>query len=166
MNAFNKDPIFISLVLVTALSLLGSKFEMLGSFQCQLLPTLTFLAFQPQNNLTGGLSLLVEDGLSLTSESHLLRIITTLSLSEIRRLTSLVLCYLMNSVLAALLRCAESFTLFWNIDHGRNGLFDGGGLNALEKIKFTNGEFSHRRNSANCPPVHLQYYERIRVTIY
>jgi len=91
------------LVLMTSLGLLSSKLEVLGSFQGQLLLGLALLTFKTDYNLTSGLCLLVENGLGLSSESHLLGIITTLSLSEVRSFSSLVLGDLVHSVLAALL---------------------------------------------------------------
>lgn len=90
---------------------------MLGSLQTQLLLGLTFLTFQTQDNLTGGLSLLVEDGLGLSTESHLLGIVTPLSLCEIRRLSSLVLSHLVGSVLLALTRTV-GLAFFGDIYHG------------------------------------------------
>lgn len=79
-----------------------SEFEVLGPFQAQLLLRLTCLAFQPEYDLTCRLGLLVEDGLCLSTESHLLRVVTSLPLCEIRRFAGLVLCDLVHGVLLAL----------------------------------------------------------------
>jgi hypothetical protein len=109
--------LFLDLILMTSLSLLSSKLEMLGSLQSQLLLGLTLLTFKTDDNLTGGLCFLVEDGLGLSSESHLLRVITTLSLSEVGSFSGLVLGDLVNTVLAALLSLTVSFTFLWYINH-------------------------------------------------
>jgi len=105
------------LILVTSLSLLSSKLEMLSSLQSQLLLGLTFLAFKPNYNLTGSLSLLVEDGLSLSSESHLLGVITTLSLGEIGGFSGLVLGDLVYLMLTALSALAVGVTFLRYINH-------------------------------------------------
>merc|ERR1719326_462108 len=97
--------------------LLCSEFEVLSSLQSQLLLGLAFLTFQPDDNLTGCLCFLVKDGLSLPTKSHLLRVITTLSLGEVGRLTGLVLCDLVRLVVAALLSSTESFAFLWYINH-------------------------------------------------
>jgi len=102
---------------VTTLSLLGTKLEMLGSLQSQMLLGLTFLALQPQNNLTGGLGLLVKHGLGLSSKSHLLGVVTTLSLGEVRSLSGLVLGDLVVLVLTALFTSAVGLTFLGYIHH-------------------------------------------------
>jgi len=104
------------LILVTRCCCLLSKFEVLGSLVAQLLLGLTFLTFQTEDDLTCGLGLLVEDGLGLSSESHLLGIITSLSLSEVRRLSGLVLSDLVKGVLLTL-SGTVSPAFFWNIHH-------------------------------------------------
>ena len=71
-----------SLVLVTGLLLLGSKLEMLGTLDAQLLLALAFLTFHTKHNLTRSLGLLVKDGLCLTTETHLLRVVTTTDILE------------------------------------------------------------------------------------
>ncbi len=55
---------------------------MLGSLDGKLLLYLTLLALKTKGDLLGGLSFLVEDGLSLTSETLLLGIVTTLTCSR------------------------------------------------------------------------------------
>lgn len=112
----------MTLVLVTRCSSLLSKFEVLGSLKAQLLLGLARLALQTQNNLTGSLGLLVEDGLGLSSKSHLLRVVTSLPLRKVGSLAGLVLCYLVNGVLLAL-SGTVSLALFRNIHHFEEYLF-------------------------------------------
>ena len=81
-----------------------SKFEVLGSLEAQLLLGLTFFTFETKNDLTRGLCLLVEDGLGLPTETHLLGIITSLSLRKVRGFPGLVLGDLVEGVLLALTR--------------------------------------------------------------
>jgi hypothetical protein len=90
---------------------------MLGSLDTQLLLGLAFLTFKTKDNLTGSLSLPVKDGLGLSTETHLLGIVTPFALCEIRRLTRLILSYLVGGVLLALTGTV-SLTFFWNIHHG------------------------------------------------
>ena len=56
------------------------QFEVLASLQRQLLLGLALGALQSQHNLLGGLGLLVEDGLGLTTVTALLPVVTTLTL--------------------------------------------------------------------------------------
>lgn len=102
---------------MTGLCLLSSKLKVLGSLQSQLLLGLTLLTFKTDNNLTGCLCLLVEDGLGLSSESHLLGVITTLSLSKVGSLSSLVLGDLVYLMLFALTSSTESFAFLWYVNH-------------------------------------------------
>lgn len=106
-----------SLILVTSFGLLGSKLEVLSSLQGQLLLDFACLAFQSKNNFTSCLGLFVENGLSLSTISHLLRVVTTLSLSEVRSLSSLVLSDLVHLVFTALLSGAESSSFLWYVNH-------------------------------------------------
>lgn len=99
------------------LGLLGTELEVLGTLKSQMLLGLTFLALQTKDDLTCGLGLLVEDGLGLTSETHLLAIVTTLSLGEVRGLSGLVLGHLVGLVLAALLAGAVSLTFLGYVNH-------------------------------------------------
>ena len=64
------------------------------------------LALQTEHDLLGGLSLLVEDGLGLTTITALLTIVTPLTLSVQASLSSLVLGDLVQGVLLALLALA------------------------------------------------------------
>ena len=102
---------------MSSLLLLGTQLKVLGTLQSQMLLGLTLLTFQTKNDLTGGLGLLVEHGLGLTSETHLLGIVTTLSLGEVRGLTGLVLGDLVGLVLSALLAGAEGFAFFGYVNH-------------------------------------------------
>ena len=106
----------MNLVLVTRCSGLLSKLEVLGSFEAQLLFSLTFLTFQTQNNLTGSFGLLVENGFGLSTKSHLLRVVTSLPLSEIGSLARLVLCHLVEGVLLAL-SSTIGLSFFRNVHH-------------------------------------------------
>ena len=105
------------LILVTRICLLGTELEVLGTLESQVLLRLTLLALQTKDDLTSCLGLLVEDWLGLTSETHLLGIVTTLSLGEVRSLSCLVLCDLVDLVLTALLAGAISLTFFGYVNH-------------------------------------------------
>lgn len=59
---------------------------MLAALQGELELGLALDALQPQDNLLGGLSLLVEDRLGLTTITGLLSVVTSLSLREQRGL--------------------------------------------------------------------------------
>ena len=107
----------LSLVLVTTLNLLGTELEMLSSLEGKLLLGLALLAFQTEDDLTGGLGLLVEDGLGLTTETHLLGVVSALALGEVRGLAGLVLGDLVRLVLLALLAGAERIALLWYVNH-------------------------------------------------
>ncbi len=100
---------------MTSLCLLSSKLKVLGSLQNHLLLGLTLLTFETDNNLTGSLCLLVKDGLGLSSESHLLGVITTFSLIKVGSLSSLVLGDLVWPVLPAL--AAIGVPGLWDIHH-------------------------------------------------
>lgn len=56
------------------------KLEVLAALQSQLLLGLAGSALETQDNLLGGLGLLVEDGLGLTTVTTLLPVVTTLTL--------------------------------------------------------------------------------------
>lgn len=58
------------------------QLEVLASFQGELCLGLAHGALQPQNDFLGGLGLLSEDRLGLTTVTALLTIVTTLTLSE------------------------------------------------------------------------------------
>mgnify|MGYP000971216139 CR=1 FL=1 len=62
------------------------QLEVLASLQGQLVLGLADSALQSEHNLLGGLGLLVEDGLGLTTVTALLAVVTTLTLREQRGL--------------------------------------------------------------------------------
>mmetsp|Transcript_13448 Transcript_13448/g.20227 ORF Transcript_13448/g.20227 Transcript_13448/m.20227 type:complete len:119 (-) Transcript_13448:70-426(-) len=97
--------------------LLFSKLEVLCALDAQLLLSLAFLALKTECDLLGGLGLFVKNGLGLTTETHLLVVVPSLTLSEVGSLASLVLGNLMKSVLTALLAFAESLSLLRNVNH-------------------------------------------------
>lgn len=96
--------------------LVTTKLEVLATLQCQLCLRLARCAFQSQHNLLCGLCLLVENGFCLTTITGLFSIITTLSLSEQRSLSSLVLSDLVLGVLSAILAFAVSASGLWDVD--------------------------------------------------
>lgn len=89
---------------------------MLASLQGQLQLGLALDALQPQDDLLGGLGLLVEDRLCLTTITALLPVITSLTLGEQGGLASLVLGDLVLGVLAALLALAVGVSGLGNVD--------------------------------------------------
>lgn len=58
------------------------KLEVLAALQRKLLLGLASSALKTKDNLLGGLGLLVEDGLGLTTITALLPVVTTLTLGE------------------------------------------------------------------------------------
>lgn len=107
---------------MTTCCLLGSQLEVLGSLQAKLLSCLACLAFKSQDNLTCRLCLFVKDGLGLSTESHLLGVVTALSLCKVGGLSGLVLCDLVDSVLLALAGTV-SLAFFRDVHHFYNCLF-------------------------------------------
>lgn len=77
-------------------------------------------AYQPKDDLLGGLRLLVEDGLSLTTVTGLLAVVTAFTLRERGSLAGLVLGDLVEGVLVALSPLAVGLPGLGNVDH-----FDG-----------------------------------------
>jgi len=102
---------------VTTLGLLGTELKVLSSLEGKLLLGLAFLAFQTEDNLTGGLGLLVENRLGLTTETHLLGVVSALALGEVRGLAGLVLGDLVHLVLLALLAGAVGLALLRYVHH-------------------------------------------------
>jgi hypothetical protein len=96
--------------------LVTTKLEVLASLQRQLELGLALDTLQSKDNLLGGLGLLVEDGLGLTTVTGLLAVISTLTLGEQGGLSSLVLGNLVLGVLAALLALAVGVTGLGNVD--------------------------------------------------
>lgn len=99
------------------LLLVTTQFEVLASLQRKLSLGLANDTFQSQDDLLGSLSLLVENGLGLTTVTGLLTVVTSLTLGEERSLTRLVLSNLVLGVLAALLTLAVSLSSLGNVDH-------------------------------------------------
>ena len=77
---------------------------MFGSLEAQLLLGLTLFTFETKDDLTCGLCFLVKDGLGLSTETHLLRVVSSLSLSKVGCLSGFVLGDLVEGVLLALTR--------------------------------------------------------------
>ena len=102
---------------MTSLSLLGTQLKVLGPLQGQMLLSLASLTFQTKHNLTSSLGLFVEDGLGLTTETHLFGVVTTLSLSKVGSLAGLVLSDLVGLVLTAFLASTVCFAFFGYVHH-------------------------------------------------
>ena len=102
--------------LVTGL-LLVSELEVLAALEDVLDDLLAASASELEDNLLGGLGLLVEDGLGLTTISGLLTVVTALTLGEETGLASLVLDDLELLVLVASGGAAEHLLLLGELDH-------------------------------------------------
>lgn len=100
------------------LLLVTTQLEVLASLQGELSLGLADNTLQSQHNLLGGLGLLVEDGLGLTTETTLLTVVSSLTLGEKGSLTGLVLGHLVLGVLAALLALAVSLSGLGNVNWG------------------------------------------------
>ena len=74
--------------------LLLAELEVLAPLDLELLLGLARLALQSKHDLFGRLRLLVEDGLRLAAEAHLLRVVPSLALREVTGLAGLVLRHL------------------------------------------------------------------------
>merc|ERR1719445_1243245 len=92
---------------LSLLLLLASELEMLATLDGHLVLALAISALQTEDDLLGGLGLLSEDGLGLTSVSLLLAIVTPLALGLERVLAFLVLRDLVQGVFSALGSGAE-----------------------------------------------------------
>lgn len=101
---------------LTLLLFLTTQFEVLTSLQSQLGLGLASDTFQSQHDLFGGLGLLVENWLGLTTETGLFTVITSLTLGEQGSLTSLVLGNLVLSVLTAVLTLTVGLSGLWNVN--------------------------------------------------
>merc|ERR1719183_2626949 len=97
--------------------LLLAELEVLAPLDLELLLGLARLALEPQHDLFGRLRLLVEDGLRLAAEAHLLRVVPSLALREVTGLAGLVLRHLVDLVLAAFLVLAVGLAFFRDVDH-------------------------------------------------
>lgn len=78
---------------------------------------LTLDTLQSQNDLLSSLCLSTEDRFGLTTETSLLTVITSLTLSEQGSLTSLVLSNLVLGVLTAVLTLAIGLSGLWNVNY-------------------------------------------------
>lgn len=112
---------------MTSLLLLGTQLKVLRPLQGQMLLGLALLTFQTKDNLPGSLGLLVEHGLSLTTETHLLGIVTTLSLGEVGGFPGLVLGDLVDLVLTAFLAGTVSLAFLGYVNHFEESVLDNGG---------------------------------------
>jgi len=88
----------------------------LATLERKLCLGLACCALQSQDNLLGGLGLLVEDRLGLTTVTGLLTVVTTLTLGEEGGLASLVLGDLVLGVLLAVSALAVSAASLGNVD--------------------------------------------------
>lgn len=102
---------------LSLLLLITTKFEVLASLQCELELSLALGAFETENDLLGGLSLLVENLLGLTTVTSLLTVVSSLTLGIEGSLTGLVLGDLVLSVLSALLALAVGSSSLWNVHY-------------------------------------------------
>ena len=116
-NKPNIPPQFVYLILMSALYLLGSQFEMLGPLNSQLFLRFTLLTLQPEHNFPCCLSLLVKHGFGLTTETHLLRVVTAFSLGEVRCFTGFVLGYFHDLMLSTFFAGAECSAFFRDVYH-------------------------------------------------
>jgi hypothetical protein len=96
--------------------LVTTKLEVLAALESELLLGLAGSALEAEDNLLGGLGLLVEDGLGLTTVTALLPVVTALTLGVQRGLASLVLGDLVLGVLVALPALAVGPAGFGNVD--------------------------------------------------
>lgn len=101
---------------LTLLLLVTTQLEVLTSLQSQLSLGLAVDTLQSQNDLLGGLGLLVENWLGLTTETRLLTVVSSLTLGEQGSLTSLVLGNLVLGVLLAQLTLTVSLSELWNVN--------------------------------------------------
>ena len=83
--------------------LISTNLKMFASLDCVLGNMFATLALQPQHNLFGSFSLLMENGLCLSTITGLFPIITTLSLGSQTILALLILCNLVQGVFPAFL---------------------------------------------------------------
>lgn len=98
------------------LLLVTTQLKVLTSLQSQLGLGLADNTLQSQDNLLGGLSLLVEDWLGLTTVTALLTVVSSLTLGKQGSLTSLVLGDLVLGVLLAVLALAVGSSGFWDVN--------------------------------------------------
>ena len=112
----NTHAILLELESLTLLLLVTTQFKVLASLERKLELGLALDALETKNDLLGGLGLLVENLLGLTTITALLTVVTTLTLSVKGGLTSLVLSDLVLGVLAARLVGTESSSGLRNVN--------------------------------------------------
>ena len=95
--------------------LFSTNLKVLATLDGMHMSGLATLALQVQHNLLGGLCLFMENWLGLSSETSLLFVVTTLSLSVQGGLTSLVLGHLVHGVLLAIRALAIGLFSLWNV---------------------------------------------------
>lgn len=117
VTVYNNIIILLELQSLALLLLVTTQLEVLTSLQRQLSLGLADNTLQSQDDLLGGLSLLVENWLGLTTETGLLSVISSLTLSEQGSLTSLVLGNLVLGVLTALLTLTVGLSSFWDVNY-------------------------------------------------
>jgi hypothetical protein len=105
----------IELKMTSTYLFLLSELESLATLKWEHSLAFALGALDLQDDLLGGLGLLSEDGLCLTTETLLLGIVTSLTLSDKGSLTSLVLSDLMTRMLLASL--AIGVSRLWDADH-------------------------------------------------
>lgn len=101
----------------TPLLLVTTELEVLASLEGELVLGLADSALETEDNLLGGLSLLVEDRLGLTTVTGLLSVVSSLSLGGKRVLALLVLGNLVGGVLPASLTLAVGSSGLGDVDH-------------------------------------------------
>lgn len=117
MNNQHKRGTSLKLNGLTLLLLVTTKLKVLASLQRKLTLGLARSALKSQNNLLGGLSLLVQDRLGLTTVTSLLSVVSSLTSSIKRGLTGLVLGDLVLSVLSAFFALAVGSSGLRHVNH-------------------------------------------------
>jgi Na+/pantothenate symporter len=97
--------------------LVTAKLEVLASLEALLRSVLALNALKTDDDLLGGLGLLVENWFSLSTETSLLSVVSTLTLCVEGSFTGLVLSDLVQGVLLALTGSAESLSRLWDVHH-------------------------------------------------
>lgn len=100
--------------------LVATDFEVLASLDRQLLTGFALGALHSKDDLLGGLGLLTQDGLGLTTEALLFSVVTTTSLGGAGLLALLVLGHFVEGVLLAL-ALAVGAAGFGHVDHFGSG---------------------------------------------
>ncbi|KAH3663201.1 hypothetical protein OGATHE_004777 [Ogataea polymorpha] len=101
---------------LTLLLLVSTKLKVLTSLEWELQLGLAADTFQSQHNLLGGLGLLVENLLGLTTVTGLLAVVSSLTLGVKRSLSGLVLGHSVLGVFSAVLALAVGLSGLWNVN--------------------------------------------------